>query len=44
MALIIAACCASGTSVIHNMDMVRRGYPNLAGKLQALGMAVRLEE
>jgi UDP-N-acetylglucosamine 1-carboxyvinyltransferase len=40
MALIIAACCARGTSLIRNADMVYRGYENLPGNLRALGIAV----
>ena len=40
MALIIAACCARGTSLIRNADMVYRGYENLPGNLRTLGIAV----
>ncbi len=38
MAIVIAACCANGTSVIHNIDMVYRGYQNLTEKLRSLGI------
>lgn len=38
MAIVIAACCATGRSVIHNIDMVYRGYQNLAQKLRSLGI------
>jgi UDP-N-acetylglucosamine 1-carboxyvinyltransferase len=38
MAIVIAACCANGTSVIHNIDMVYRGYQNLPEKLRSLGI------
>ena len=44
MAIVIAACCAQGESVIHNIEMVYRGYQNLPEKLRALGVNVRQEE
>ena len=44
MALIIAACCAYGTSCIHNVDMVHRGYENLIGKLRSLGVQAEIVE
>ena len=44
MALIIAACCAYGTSCIHNVDMVHRGYENLVGKLRSLGVQTTIVE
>ncbi len=40
MALIIAACCAHGESLLKNADMVYRGYSGLLEKLQGLGCDV----
>jgi UDP-N-acetylglucosamine 1-carboxyvinyltransferase len=40
MALVIAAACAKGVSVIQNIYQIERGYENLCGKLQALGLAI----
>ena len=40
MALIIAACCAQGESLLKNADMVYRGYSGLLDKLQAVGCDV----
>ena len=40
MAIVIAACCAQGESVIHNIEMVYRGYQNLPEKLRSLGVKV----
>lgn len=37
MALVIAALCAEGESVIHNIRQVERGYQDLAGRLRGLG-------
>jgi UDP-N-acetylglucosamine 1-carboxyvinyltransferase len=37
MALVIAALCADGESVIHNIHQVERGYENLHDRLSALG-------
>lgn len=37
MALIIAALCAKGQSVIENADIIDRGYENVDKKLRALG-------
>lgn len=36
-ALVIAALCASGTTRLHSAQMIRRGYDDLDGKLNALG-------
>ena len=38
MAIVIAACCATGISTIHNIDMVYRGYQNLPENLRSLGV------
>ncbi len=43
MAMVIAACCARGTSVIRNIDMIRRGYESLDCKLHQLGIYFELE-
>ena len=43
MAMVIAACCARGTSVINNIEMVQRGYQGLDEKLRSLGMDVTLQ-
>jgi UDP-N-acetylglucosamine 1-carboxyvinyltransferase len=46
-ALVIAAMCAEGTSVLHNSWHVERGYEDMAGKLASVGArieSVRLEE
>lgn len=45
MALVIAALCAEGESVIHNVRQVERGYERLHERLQDLGADVeRIEE
>ncbi len=44
MAMIIAACCARGTSVINHAEMVFRGYENLTQKLNALGIQIERTE
>jgi UDP-N-acetylglucosamine 1-carboxyvinyltransferase len=43
MAMVIAACCARGRSVIGNIEMVMRGYQNLPEKLTLLGVRATLE-
>ncbi len=40
MALVLAAICANGRSVIHNADMIYRGYEELVPKLKSLGVPV----
>jgi UDP-N-acetylglucosamine 1-carboxyvinyltransferase len=37
MALVIAALCARGRSVIHHADVIGRGYADVVGKIAALG-------
>lgn len=44
MALIIAALCARGTSVIQNASMVDRGYEKMEQKLGAIGADIVREE
>ena len=41
MALVIAACCAHGTSRIRNADMVYRGYADLPGRLRQLSINIK---
>jgi UDP-N-acetylglucosamine 1-carboxyvinyltransferase len=41
IALVIAALCAEGRTVIRSVEQIDRGYENLEGKLQALGARVR---
>lgn len=40
MAMVIAALCANGESLIHNVYQIERGYENLVGKLKALGAKI----
>ena len=42
MAVVIAALCADGKSVIQNVNMAMRGYNNLAGKLNQLGSRIEI--
>ena len=44
MAMVLAAVCAKGRSVIHNADNIFRGYANICEKLSGLGVEVTLEE
>jgi UDP-N-acetylglucosamine 1-carboxyvinyltransferase len=37
MAMLIAACCADGQSVIHNAQVIDRGYESIEGRLTELG-------
>jgi UDP-N-acetylglucosamine 1-carboxyvinyltransferase len=41
MGLILAALCADGTSVVHNIGQIDRGYERLEGRLQAIGAHIR---
>ncbi len=43
MAMVIAALCAQGESVIRDAAVVARGYANLPEKLSALGCKIRVE-
>jgi UDP-N-acetylglucosamine 1-carboxyvinyltransferase len=38
MAMVIAACCAQGRSVIRNLEMIKRGYTSLTENLLSLGV------
>ena len=40
MALLIAAMCAEGTSVIHNIRQIDRGYERIDERLRALGAKI----
>lgn len=40
MALLTAALCAEGTSLIRNVHQIERGYENLVGRLTALGAVI----
>ena len=41
MALLIAATCAQGESVIKNIYQIERGYEDLAGRLSSLGVTIK---
>jgi len=41
IALLIAALSAEGTSVIHNIDQIDRGYQDIEGRLNALGAKIK---
>ncbi|MFW5784088.1 MAG: UDP-N-acetylglucosamine 1-carboxyvinyltransferase, partial [Spirochaetota bacterium] len=40
MAMVIAAICAEGTSIIHNVYQIERGYEDLVGRLRQLGAQI----
>lgn len=44
MAMVIAALCAEGTSTIHNVYQIERGYENIAARLRALGAHIERQE
>jgi UDP-N-acetylglucosamine 1-carboxyvinyltransferase len=41
MAMLLAALCARGESVIDNIQQIDRGYEQIEGKLLALGANIR---
>ncbi len=41
VALLIAAMSAKGTSIIHNVNQIDRGYQNIDGRLNALGAKIK---
>ncbi len=41
IALLIAAMCAEGTSTIHNIDQIDRGYEDIDGRLNAMGARIK---
>jgi UDP-N-acetylglucosamine 1-carboxyvinyltransferase len=40
MAMVIAALCAEGESLIHNVYQIERGYENLVPRLRELGARI----
>jgi UDP-N-acetylglucosamine 1-carboxyvinyltransferase len=42
MALLTAALCAEGSTVIHNVRQIERGYENIVNRLTALGAHIRV--
>ncbi len=44
MAMVIAALCAEGQSVIANVYQIERGYENLCGRLRSLGAKIKRVE
>ena len=44
MALVIAALCAEGKSVIQNVVQIERGYERLTERLRSLGADISVEE
>jgi UDP-N-acetylglucosamine 1-carboxyvinyltransferase len=40
MAMIIAAMCAEGKSIIRNVYQIERGYENLVDRLSSLGARI----
>src|SRR5260370_28882089 len=43
MALLLAALCAKGESVIHNIHQIDRGYERIEERLNPLGARIRRE-
>ncbi len=43
-AMVIAGLCASGTTLIEDINYIERGYENFVGKLRALGADIQLVE
>ncbi len=43
MAMVLAALCARGTSTIHNIQQIDRGYEQIDQKLKSLGANIRRE-
>ena len=44
MAMVLAACCASGVSIIRNVYQIERGYENIVERLKSIGIKIRCEE
>jgi UDP-N-acetylglucosamine 1-carboxyvinyltransferase len=44
MAMLIAALCAQGESVIQNINQIDRGFSNIDGRLIALGADIKRED
>ena len=41
VALLLAAMSATGTSLIHNVNQIDRGYQNIDGRLNAIGAEIK---
>lgn len=44
MAMVLAACCARGESIIRNVYQIERGYEHLVERLQSIGVKITLRE
>jgi UDP-N-acetylglucosamine 1-carboxyvinyltransferase len=44
MAMVIAALCAAGTSTIHNVYQIERGYEDISARLRSLGAHIERSE
>jgi UDP-N-acetylglucosamine 1-carboxyvinyltransferase len=44
MAMLLAALCADGTSVINNVSQIERGYERIDERLRALGAQIERRE
>jgi len=44
MAMVIAALCAEGTSTIHNVYQIERGYENICERLRGIGARIERSE
>jgi UDP-N-acetylglucosamine 1-carboxyvinyltransferase len=44
MAMVLAALCAQGTTIIHNIQQIDRGYERIEEKLQALGAHIERKD
>ena len=44
MALVMAALCADGKSIVNDVEMALRGYNNLEGKLAQLGIQIEIQK
>ena len=44
VSLLIAALSAQGTSIIHNIEQIERGYQNIENRLKALGADIERVE
>ena len=44
MSLVIAALCAEGSSTIHNVYQIERGYEDLVGRLEKIGARISREK
>lgn len=44
MAMVIAACCARGKSIIKNVYQIERGYGQLAKRLKSIGIQIERKE